>query len=167
MSHHQLYAAVVSLTDADLVEPTAFMASRDSNRLLQQDPIEFQRELDRDADFDLGTSTFTAKTSGLYFFSFSAGFQDGRGVTCYINTPLQYVERVDVYRTSNEHNDVDTTSHDVILALNAGDSLQVSSANGGLFSEPTGAQTSFAGFSLHDTMRPVLAPAFSVSRTNG
>ena len=58
-------------------------------------------------------------------------------------------------------------SHDVILSLNAGDSLQVSSANGGLFSEPTGAQTSFAGFSLHDTMRPVLAPAFSVSRIDG
>ena len=144
------------------------MVSRDSELLAPQDPVDFQYELDRDADFDLASSVFTAKTSGLYFFSISVGFPDNTNATYYISSPLApYIERVDVHRTSTQHNDVDTTSRDVVLALNAGETLQVSLEEGGVFSEPAGAQTSFLGFSLHDTMRPVSAPAFSVSRIDG
>ena len=157
----------ILLVDGDIVEPSVFMVSRDSDSYAPQDPVDFDQELDRDDDFSSGSSVFTAKTSGLYFFSISAGFFAATNATYYINSPLLYIERVDVHRTSTQHNDVDTTSRDVIFTLNAGDTLQVSLEEGGVFSEPAGAQTSFAGFSLHDTMRPVLAPAFSVSRIDG
>ena len=115
------------------------MVWRDSDINGSLNPVDFQEELDRANSFGMANSMFQAHSNGIYFFTFSTGFLDSVDASTYISSASGYVPRVDIMRTSAEHNDVDMTSRDVIYGLSEGDFLRMTAIDGGLASTLTGA----------------------------
>ena len=87
---------------------------------------------------------FTATTGGYYFFHLSVGAVGGKTVDLTIkrnNLPF-----MDVFRNSTAHNDVDTLGKSILVELNAGDTMFVSSGDNQLTWSSNLLETSFSGF---------------------
>ena len=146
------------------MDPTIFFVARLSDRLIRQDPVDYQAIIcDRHNDFNSADNSFTTPNPGIYFFNLNVGLRATTGVNYRIEVPGLLGQFANVLRDSDVHPGEDTASRDLIAELNTDDPFHITSTAGGYYSDEQ-LQTSWGGFSLHNSMEYV--SAFSVGRTS-
>ena len=126
-------------------ETTGFSVARVDSVSGTREPFPFDISLYKGGlHYNRSSHTFTAPSSGIYYFSFSVGLNahSSAGFTLHKNA-LPYVN---IVRKSTSHNGIDTIGRSVLMRLNQGDRIYMVNEAGQTARSSHMMETSFSGF---------------------
>ena len=126
-------------------DPVIFSVARDSLLYGIANPVTFSLILENEySHYDIPTSSFTAPSSGIYFFSFSVGTTDGYTIefVLYINGQAF----TSIIRESTTRTGTDVIGRSIMTYLNAGDKVHIANEENKAAWSSQLLETSFGGF---------------------
>ena len=148
-SDRNVYTNIAIFNIAELMspdnDPVVFSVARNSLLFGIANPVIFNQILFNDySHFNISTNKFTAPSSGIYFFTLSAGMTGGFPVefVMYVND----VPFTSIIRESTARKDKDVIGRSIMMNLNKSDTVHIANKRNPLVYSSQLLETSFAGF---------------------
>ena len=143
---------ILSLNDAMIAPVTAFCVARDESLSGFADPIPFNVDVyNEDFHYNWISHGFHSESSGLYYFSFSVGVQQGQTAEIILYKNLEPF--ASLVRQSTSHNGDSTMSRSIMMTLEFGDIIHIVNNRSQVALSSKNLETSFSGFKYEPVHR--------------
>ena len=147
---------VFSLSDA-MISPVVAFCARNKTLSRSANPIPFNVDVyNEELHYNQTSDAFQAKSSGVYYFSFSVGVQQGKTTEIILyKTGKPFASLV---HQSTSHNGNSTLSRSIMMTLESGDTVHIANNRNATALSSKLIETSFSGFKYEPAHRkPVIA----------
>ena len=143
---------VFSLNDAMISPVMAFCVARNETLSGSANPIPFNVDVyNEELHYNQTSHAFQAKSSGIYYFSFSVGVQPRKTADIILyKTGKPFANLV---RKSTSHNGNSTLSRSIMMTLESGDRVHISNNRNEAALSSKIVETSFSGFKYEPVHR--------------
>ena len=143
---------VFSLSDAMISPVMAFCVARNETLSGSANPIPFNVDVyNEELHYNQTSHAFQAKSSGIYYFSFSVGVQKGKMAEIILyKTGKPFASLV---HQSTSHNGNSTLSRSIMMTLVSGDSVHIVNNRSDVAVSSKLIETSFSGFKYEPVHR--------------
>ena len=150
--HLQTGLTIFSLNDAMISPVTAFCVARNQTLPGPSNPLPFNVDVyNQEFHYNQTSHAFYAESTGIYYFSFSVGVQEGKMAEIILyKTGKPFAS---IVRQSTSHNGSSTLSRSIMMTLESGDTVHIVNNRSEVALSSTLIETSFSGFKYEPAHR--------------